>query len=67
MSGEVKILSRFRDNHLLTNYCGKIFVKLYYKYSPKIADYLMSSQALRGMVRLMLKLLVNLTKFLNLC
>ncbi|RKY37034.1 MAG: hypothetical protein DRP78_02115 [Candidatus Omnitrophota bacterium] len=62
MAEQVKILSRFRDNHLLTNYCGKIFVNLYYKYSPKMADYIRHSDWARSVVRLMLSPLVNLIR-----
>jgi len=62
MSGEVKVLSRFRDKHLLRNYYGKIFVKLYYKYSPKMANYLRQKESLKSIVRIMLKPLVNITK-----
>jgi hypothetical protein len=37
---QVKILRIFRDNYLLTNSIGKIFVKYYYKYSPFYADFI---------------------------
>ena len=30
----VKELRKFRDTYLLTNYMGKVFVDLYYEYSP---------------------------------
>ncbi|RKY34901.1 MAG: hypothetical protein DRP78_05990, partial [Candidatus Omnitrophota bacterium] len=62
MAEEVKILSRFRDKHLLTNYCGKTFVNVYYKYSPSIADYIRQKESLKTIVRIMLKTLVNITK-----
>ncbi|RKY36138.1 MAG: hypothetical protein DRP78_04390 [Candidatus Omnitrophota bacterium] len=62
MAEEVKILSRFRDQHLLTNYYGKIFVNMYYQYSPKIASYIRQRDWARAVVRLMLKTLVNITK-----
>jgi len=62
LAEEVKVLSRFRDKHLLTNYCGKIFVNMYYKYSPKMAEYLRDSGWARNVVRLMLRPLVKVTK-----
>ena len=62
MAEEVKILSRFRDKHLLNNFYGKTFVNLYYKYSPKMADYIRQEESLKAIVRIMLKTLVNITK-----
>ncbi|RKY34722.1 MAG: hypothetical protein DRP78_06215, partial [Candidatus Omnitrophota bacterium] len=62
LAEEVRVLSKFRDKHLLTNYYGKTFVNLYYKYSPKIADYLRQRDWARIVVRLMLKSLVSITK-----
>ncbi|RKY34430.1 MAG: hypothetical protein DRP78_06565, partial [Candidatus Omnitrophota bacterium] len=62
MAEEVKTLSRFRDKYLLTNYCGKTFVNLYYKYSPKMANYLRHRNRARSVVRLMLSPLVNLIR-----
>jgi len=35
---EVIALRRFRDETLLTNIFGKIFVRIYYKVSPPIAE-----------------------------
>ena len=37
---KVKILCIYRDNYVLTNSIGKIFVKYYYKYSPFYADFI---------------------------
>jgi len=62
LAEEVKVLSKFREQHLLTNYCGQTFVKLYYKYSPKMANYIRHRDRVRSVVRLMLSPLVNLTK-----
>ncbi|RKY37755.1 MAG: hypothetical protein DRP78_00250 [Candidatus Omnitrophota bacterium] len=60
MAEEVKTLSRFRDKYLLTNYCGKTFVRLYYKYSPKMADYISQKFGFRAMVRMILKPLMSI-------
>ena len=62
LAEEVKVLSMFRDKHLLTNYCGKTFVNLYYKYSPRMADYIKQKESLKSLVRIMLRTLVNITK-----
>ena len=48
---DVKVLRRFRDNHLLTNAPGKAFVDLYYTYSPPAADFIRQHQSLRLVVR----------------
>jgi len=62
MAEEVKILSRFRDQHLLNNNYGKTFVKMYYKYSPRVADYIRHRVWARSVVRLILRPLVKITK-----
>lgn len=56
----VKILCKFRDNYLLTNGPGKIFVKYYYKYSPPLADFISKNDGLRAVVRVFLLPLVGL-------
>ncbi len=44
----VKLLRKFRDKHLLTNFYGRAFVELYYKYSPPIADIIKDSELLKA-------------------
>ncbi|MFH1672118.1 MAG: CFI-box-CTERM domain-containing protein, partial [Pseudomonadota bacterium] len=51
MEPHVQVLRDFRDCYLLTNTPGKIFVDLYYTYSPPIADFIAEHDALRMMVR----------------
>lgn len=48
----------FRDNYLLTNPIGKIFVSAYYRVSPQIADFMGGHPVLRNAVRNMLKPIV---------
>ncbi|MEE2924102.1 MAG: CFI-box-CTERM domain-containing protein [bacterium] len=48
-SYEVRALSLFRDEFLLKSHLGKSFVTLYYRYSPKIAEYI-SSRPLLGLL-----------------
>jgi subtilisin family serine protease len=39
-SPEVKTLREFRDRYLITNHAGESFVRLYYRYSPPLAEYI---------------------------
>ncbi len=54
-SGEVGLLCDFRDKCLLTNPLGTAFVKVYYKLSPPIADFIRDSEPLKAAVRVALK------------
>ena len=47
----VKILRDFRDRFLLGNTVGNIFVRLYYTYSPLIAEFIAKHDSLRAVVR----------------
>lgn len=47
----VVLLCRFRDRFLLTGSAGKAFVRLYYTYSPGIADLISEHPVLRASVR----------------
>jgi hypothetical protein len=55
----VKILRHFRDRFLITNTIGTYFVKLYYKYSPPLADYISKHDQLKTLVRMALFPLVG--------
>ena len=52
MEPHVKILRDFRDRFLLGNKAGKSFVRLYYTYSPSIADSIAKHDNLRMVVRI---------------
>ncbi|MDD5454914.1 MAG: hypothetical protein PHW62_05410, partial [Candidatus Ratteibacteria bacterium] len=64
MAKEVKVLSQFRDEYLLDNSLGKIFVAAYYKVSPRIASYISENPCLKNLVRWSLKPLVGLSNIL---
>ncbi len=50
----VMVLREFRDKYLLTNTIGRIFVKLYYKTSPPIAEFISKHEMLRTIIRILL-------------
>ena len=51
-------LRAFRDHHLLTNAPGRLFVSLYYRLSPPVAEVIGEHEWMRGGVRLLLAPLV---------
>jgi hypothetical protein len=51
---KVALLRAFRDERLLTNAPGRLFVALYYRVSPPIANLIARHELLRGAVRLLL-------------
>jgi len=59
----VKELRNFRDRYLLTNMSGRLFVTLYYKYSPAIADLIRDRELLKIMVRIILTPMIMLVAF----
>ena len=61
MEEHVRILRDFRDRFLLTNSVGKLFVDIYYAYSPFIADFITEHETLRTPVRLGLLPFVGLS------
>ncbi|MFH0865893.1 MAG: Ig domain-containing protein [Bacteroidota bacterium] len=62
MAKEEIILRKFRDRKMLTNIFGRSFVKLYYKYSPPIANYIAKRNYVTHIVRSILKPIVWFAK-----
>jgi hypothetical protein len=61
IESRVKLLRQFRDRFLLTNTPGKTFVRLYYAYSPPLADVISAHESLRMIVRWSLAPLIGLS------
>ena len=61
IENHVMVLREFRDHFLLTNPVGKVFVDLYYTYSPPVADFIASHDTLRAFVRWSLIPLVSMS------
>ncbi len=65
MAREVRVLSEFRDDYLLTNSLGKIFVGTYYKVGPRIASFISEHPRLKTVVRWSLKPLVKIVDLMD--
>jgi len=57
----VMVLREFRDHFLVTSPVGKVFVGLYYTYSPPVADFIANHDTLRAFVRWSLIPLVGMS------
>lgn len=51
---ELVVLRRFRDQQLLTTQAGRVFVELYYEYSPAVARVISRYEILRVLTRVSL-------------
>lgn len=51
MAPEVETFRQFRNHFLLNNKAGKQFVKMYYKYSPPLANVIAGNETLRAVAR----------------
>ncbi len=54
----VSSLRDFRDEYLLSNAAGRMFVDLYYQYSPRLAKYISNNESLAWLTRIALAPLV---------
>ncbi len=57
----VQLLRRFRDLYLMPHNIGRAFVRVYYRYSPPIANFIAGHDTLRMMVRWGLSPLIGLS------
>jgi hypothetical protein len=64
MAEEVEVLSRFRDEYLLTNELGRRFVSLYCQHSPAIAEYISNREWAKRVVRIALSPLVRIAELI---
>ncbi len=65
MAEEVRALSKFRDKYLLTSPLGRDFVKVYYRTSPPIADFIRNKPLLKATVRLNVKSLIWFSRLMT--
>jgi len=65
LAPEVEVLKQFRDNHLMTTPAGRKFVKLYYRYSPPLADLIRENEALKATTRIVLTPAIMLIAYPN--
>jgi len=54
LDAHVKVLRDFRDEYLLSNKAGRVFVDLYYEYSPPLSDFISEHGILRATTRVAL-------------
>ncbi len=54
MDWHVTVLKRFRDDHLLTNVPGRMFVEMYNRYSPALADKIRNNGLAKNVVMALL-------------
>ncbi|MFQ5466458.1 MAG: CFI-box-CTERM domain-containing protein, partial [Thermodesulfobacteriota bacterium] len=64
LAPQVRLLSEFRDEYLLTNGPGRWFVRMYYTYSPPLADYIRERETLKAVIRVGLLPLIGFGDFM---
>ncbi|UCG68276.1 MAG: hypothetical protein JSV09_10685 [Thermoplasmata archaeon] len=63
LADDVAALREFRDHGLLTNSVGRAFVKMYYRVSPPIANYIAKHKVLRTATRIAIIPIVYTVKY----
>ncbi len=61
---DIEVLRRFRDRYLMRSRAGRAFVKLYYRYSPPLAEFVARRPMLKAMSRAALSPAVALSRLL---
>ena len=63
LAEEIQHLRAFRDKYLLSNWPGRWFVALYYRFSPPVAEYISQHDFLRKLTRAVLKPAILMARF----
>lgn len=63
LAEEIQHLRAFRDKYLLSNWPGRWFVALYYRFSPPVAEYISQHDFLRKLTRAGLKPVILMARF----
>jgi len=58
LAEEIQVLRQFRDEYLLTNTVGRLFVSLYYEGSPPLAHLISKHEGLKAITRVVLEPIV---------
>jgi hypothetical protein len=58
---KVQLLREFRDQYLLTNSLGRMFVDMYYRYSPNVAKFVVNHSSTKALIRCTLTPVVGLS------
>ena len=61
----MRVLRRFRDEHLLTNALGIRFVGLYYRHSPPLATQIAADESLKRSARALIYPLVGFARMVD--
>lgn len=56
---EVMVLRKYRDNSLNKSILGRLFIRIYYRFSPLLANYIKNKPKLRGIIKSILDLIVK--------
>ncbi|MBM9606300.1 delta-60 repeat domain-containing protein [Desulfopila inferna] len=64
LESQVSVLRQFRDRYLKTNEAGRSFVRIYYHWSPELADFISQSSLLKFAARLVMLPLVAFSYFM---
>jgi hypothetical protein len=62
---KVQILREFRDQYLLSNSLGRIFVGIYYRYSPTLAKFILNRDSVKALIRCTLMPIVGISAIVS--
>jgi len=64
-SEEVRILRNYRDQKLSNTIIGRMFIRIYYSISPRLASFIADRKLLKRFIKSLLEILVNKIKTTN--